>query len=123
MRDLPAIWRAERLLMNAGEPDNRAEVYFRDSGDPDALELVGLVFDGRFRHDRCRCGLWRLRDGGTVWWSDTNQGQAPTLRTAWEKLPSLVTAPEREHEGDAERLAMPIRCLAAQRGRAMLAPA
>jgi hypothetical protein len=120
MNDIPAMWRAERIIMNHGEPDNRAELYFRDFGDPDALELVGLIFAGRFRSGPCCCGIWRLANG-VLWWNGEDEGEGPTLRDALERLPLLVTAPDREHDGEPERLALPVRCLAAQRGRAMVA--
>ena len=120
MNDIPATWRTERIIMNRGEPDNRAELYFRDFGDPEALEFVGLIFAGRFRCGPCRCGVWRL-EGGVLWWNDGEGGEDGALRDALERLPLLVTAPDREHDSEPERLALPIRCLAAQRGRAMVA--
>jgi hypothetical protein len=121
MKDIPATWRTERIIINGGEPDNRAELYHRDFGDPDALELVGLVFEGRFRHGACRCGVWRLDDGSVHWGSSDETGEEPALHGALAHLPLPVTAPDREHDGEPERLALPVRCLAAQRGRAMVA--
>jgi hypothetical protein len=121
MNDVPATWRTERIIINGGEPDNRAELYHRDYGDPEALELIGLVFEGRFRRGPCRCGLWRLGDGCIRWWMDEEAGEEPALRDALMRLPRLVTDPDREHDGEPERLALPVRCLAAQRGRAMVA--
>jgi hypothetical protein len=121
MDDIPATWRTERIIVNGGEPDNRAELYHRDFGDPEALELVGLIFAGRFRRGPCHCGLWRLAGGRVLWWNGDATGEERALRDALARLPRLVIEPDCEHDGEPQRLALPVRCLAAQRGRAMVA--